>query len=166
VPRAIRSALVACGLVLATAATAAAEDSPPERSAPSASLSIDTVRPGSEVDVWWLDEWNTPKARIEVSSSAFERPVQLTWTGRLYHGKARLREKAHPGPATARVASHGGHDVRTQPFRIAEEPSVADEVEHGLTSHPQWGLVAGAGVLAGCSLLAARTRRRPGRSRS
>ncbi|MEV5876139.1 hypothetical protein AB0L75_18270 [Streptomyces sp. NPDC052101] len=164
-PRAIRSALIACGLVLATASAAAADDSPPDRSAPSASLSVDTARPGGEVEIWWLDEWNTPEDEVEVSSPAFERPAQLSWSGRQYHGKARLRAEARPGSATARVVSHGGHDVRTQRFWIAEEPSVAGEVRHGLTSHPQWGLAAGAGVLGGGFLLAAWMRRRSGRSR-
>ncbi|MGW1282858.1 hypothetical protein ACWD4N_03850 [Streptomyces sp. NPDC002586] len=167
-PRAFRSALVACGLVLATAATAGAavaDDSPPGRSAPSATLSVDMGRPGSEVEVWWLDEWNSPQDKVEVSSSAFEQPVRLSWSGRQYGGKARLRAAAPTGSATARVVSHGGHDVREKRFWIAEEPSVAEEVRHGLTAHPQWGLVGGVGLLGGCCLLAARMRRRPGRSR-
>ncbi|MGV4984779.1 hypothetical protein ACVB8X_13365 [Streptomyces sp. NRAIS4] len=164
-PRAIRSALVACGLLLATPATAAADDSPPDRSAPSASLSVESARPGGEVEIWWLDEWNTPEDEVEVSSSAFERPVQLAWSGRQYHGRARLREEARPGSATARVVSHGGHDVRTQRFWIAEEPSAVDEVRHRVTSHPQWGLVAGIGVLGGGFLLTAWLRRRRGQSR-
>ncbi|MEU4925590.1 hypothetical protein AB0G54_03630 [Streptomyces yokosukanensis] len=166
-PRAIRSAVLACGLVLAPAATAtaAADDSPPDRSAPSATLSVDVGKPGSEVDVWWLDEWNTSTDVVEVSSRAFEQPVRLSWSGRQYHGKARLRAQARPGSTTARVVSHGGRDVRVKRFWTAEEPSVADEVRRGLTSHPQWGLVAGTGVLGGGLLLAAAIRRRPGRSR-
>ncbi|WP_411574212.1 hypothetical protein [Streptomyces fradiae] len=80
------------------------------------------------MDVLWLDEWRDPKEQqVEVTSTAFEAPAKLTFTGRQYAGQARLRKDASPGQASARVTSHHGQSVRTHNFWI-DEPSIADDI--------------------------------------
>ncbi|MGW0734202.1 hypothetical protein [Streptomyces sp. NPDC002851] len=67
----------------------------------------------------WLDEWRDPEEKkVEAYSPAFEVPAQLTFSGRQYTGHVRLKTDAEPGPASARVVSHGGQAAKKARFWI------------------------------------------------
>lgn len=176
--RAICQALSVCGisstLLLASAAVAepnsptpvpshAPTDSPAEH-APSATLTVETGRPGEEVEISWLDEWRDPAEKeVEAYSPAFDLPAQLTFSGRQYTGSVRLKEAAKPGQASARVVSHGGQATKKARFWI--DPP-ATPVPGGGPSTP-WLTAGGAAVAAvvlasGVGVLVVRRRRRAG----
>ncbi|MFJ7903961.1 hypothetical protein ACIQ6V_26300 [Streptomyces sp. NPDC096198] len=149
--------------------------SPPPQYAPSATLNVDTGTPGHEVEALWLDEWRDENEKtVQVTSPAFEAPATLTFSGRQYEGKARLRPDVHPGQAQARVVTHGGQAVKKAVFWIspAKAPSndsssidPAKAPSDGSRS-PAW-LIGGALVVAGAGmavvrlLVVRRRRKRP-----
>ncbi|MFH8785940.1 hypothetical protein [Streptomyces roseoverticillatus] len=93
---------------------------------PSATLSLDRaeVGQGEEVEVDWLDEWmDTGEKTVTVMSAAFERPAVLTFAGRQYTGKAKIRAGAGPGPQYATLTSHGGCGQLTKTFTITARGS-------------------------------------------
>ncbi|MER5888210.1 hypothetical protein ABT160_30685 [Streptomyces sp. NPDC001941] len=152
---------IATTWVLAAAGTSVltvSESSAPPESAPSATLSVSTGAPGSEVEATWLDEWRDAEERtVTVRSDAFEKPALLTFTGRQYTGVARLRADAEPGEARAQVISHGGKSVKKANFRVGEAGN------SGSGAFP-WvvGGVGGAVVLAAGAGFLVRARRRKG----
>ncbi|WKU46628.1 hypothetical protein Q3V23_22655 [Streptomyces sp. VNUA116] len=100
----------------------ACERKPLDYYPPSATLSLDRaeVVQGQEVEVDWLDEWmDTGEETVTVMSAAFERPAVLTFAGRAYTGKAKIRAGAGPGPQDATLTSHGGCGRLTKTFTVA-----------------------------------------------
>ncbi|KUM97209.1 hypothetical protein AQI95_42105 [Streptomyces yokosukanensis] len=144
----------------ALASPASAGPTSPPQYAPSATLNVDTGSPGHEVEALWLDEWRDDNEKtVQVKSPAFEAPATLTFNGRQYAGKARLRPDARPGQAQARVVTHGGRAVKKAVFWI--DPAKASSSGSSALVWLTGGALAAAGAGVVGVLAVRRRRKRP-----
>ncbi|MEU9993065.1 hypothetical protein AB0E10_41175 [Streptomyces sp. NPDC048045] len=163
--RATCPALVSCAAAAALtfgvlASPALAGPTSPPQYAPSATLNVSTGTPGHEVEALWLDEWRDDNEKtVRVTSPAFDAPATLTFNGRQYEGKARLRPDAHPGQAQARVVTHGGQAVKKAVFWIDPAKTSSDDSSSLVWVTGGALVAAGAGVVG--VLVVRRRHKRP-----